>query len=636
MRPGAAMSFSLDASALVTVHALVALESTGAADCRFTLTMKRGATTLARVSTTRRTGEPPVSLELRARAAAGVEIVLAVEGRSAGVWASWGSPWIGIATPFVGSIWRKARTVLEAKGVAGLVAEAFQRAGAVVSDARGDACERWLAVERKARPTAAQARDAIAQWPHRPLFSLVVSPKGEGVAGERLDRCLASVEAQSYSNWELRREVPAVAALRAAKGEFVALLVGDGELAPDALYEVARALHEHPDADVVYSDEDRLDHGRRCRPFFKPDWSPEYCLSRLYVGQLVVYRRRLIEALGDAAADTENADAILLRAVERTSRIVHLPKILWHAFDEPSRSALSALQHHVAGSGIPATVTEGPRPRCYRVRWRIRGEPLVSIVIATCDRLHLLRRCLDSIEAKTQGVRHEIVVVDNGSVAEPTRRYLAACGHTVVRDPAPFNFARLNNVGARHARGEHLLFLNNDAEAIDEEWLTALLELSQQEPIGAVGAKLYYPDGRLQHVGVVLGLFDEVAQVFRGAPGTDPGYVDSSVVTRNYSAVTGACLMTRRTVFDTIGGFDEQFAVDYNDVDYCLRVRRGGWRVAFTPHARLWHHEFATRVRRVADAERALFRRRWAADIAADRYYNPNLSRRHLDFRPDA
>jgi GT2 family glycosyltransferase len=526
--------------------------------------------------------------------------------------------------------------VWDATGLAGLVAEAFQRAGAVVSDARGDAYVRWLGGERRARSTAAQARDAIAQWAYQPFFSVVVPPKREGVAGERLERCVASVEAQYYPNWELRREAPVAAALRAAKGEFVAFLGGEGELAPEALYEVVRALNVQPGADVAYSDEDRLENGRRCQPFFKPDWAPEYCLSRLYVGQLVVYRRRVIDELGEAVEERADSDAILLHAVERTSRIVHVPKVLWHAFDEPVRSALPALQHHVARSEHPATVAEGPRPRCYRVRWRIRGEPLVSIIIATRDRLHLVRRCLESIETKTRGVRYEIVIVDNGSVEEPTRRYLAGCGHTVVRDPTPFNFARLNNAGATHGRGEHLLFLNNDTEVIDEEWLTALLELSQQETIGAVGAKLYYPDGRLQHVGVVLGLFGEVAQVFRGAPGTDPGYFDSSVVVRNYSAVTGACLMTRREVFETVGGFDERFAVDYNDVDYCLRVRRGGWRVAFTPHARLWHHEFATRVRRVTDARRGLFRRRWASEIAADPYYNPNLSRRHVDFRPHA
>jgi GT2 family glycosyltransferase len=260
----------------------------------------------------------------------------------------------------------------------------------------------------------------------------------------------------------------------------------------------------------------------------------------------------------------------------------------------------------------------------------------VSIIILTRDQVHLLRRCLDSIAAKSSGVAYEVLIVDNGSVRDDTLRFLSTCGHVRIPAPGPFNFAGLNNLGARHARGRHLLFLNNDTEVIDEGWLAALLGHSQRDPVGAVGAKLYYPDGRLQHVGMVLGIKAGVAHAFRGAPGTHPGYFDSAVVTRNYSAVTGACLMTRRDVFESLGGFNEAFAVDYNDVDYCLRAQARGYRVVFTPAARLWHHESVTRPRRVDPAEHALFHRVWATAIARDPYYNPNLSARDIDFRVDA
>ena len=196
-----------------------------------------------------------------------------------------------------------------------------------------------------------------------------------------------------------------------------------------------------------------------------------------------------------------------------------------------------------------------------------------------------------------------------------------------------FNFARLNNLGVRHASGSHLLFLNNDTEPLHQDWLTGLLEWSQQPEVGVVGAKLFYPDGRLQHVGIALGVGAGAAQLFRGSPGAHRGYVDSALVVRNCAAVTAACLMTRREVFDEAGGFDERFAVDFNDVDYCLRVGRLGYRVLFTPHARLLHHEFSTRPRTVRRSEHALFRRLSPDLIARDPFYSPHLSRRFTDCR---
>jgi len=459
---------------------------------------------------------------------------------------------------------------------------------------------------------------------------IVVGP--EDAHSESLRRCLASIDAQSRPPRDVVCETKLLEGLRRAQGDFVAILRPDGELAPDALAEIEGILAARSDTDLVYSDEDRLEAPGRRRPFFKPDWSPDYCLSRLYVGQLAVYRKAILDKSAGQPGRGSEID-VLLEATERTWRVAHVPKVLWHASGPFPTSDSTSLEAHLDRHGLAARAVAGARPGCYRVKWTIQGAPLVSIVVLTRDRVHLLRRCVESVEACTRGVPYEILIVDNGSRARATHQFLADTRHAVIHDPGPFNFARLNNAAARRARGDHLLFLNNDVEVIDDDWLVALLEHSQRAPVGAVGAKLYYPDGRLQHVGMVLGLKDGVAQVFRGAPGDHPGYFDSNMVVRNYSAVTGACLMTRREVFEAVAGFDEAFAFDYNDVDYCLRVRARGYRVVFTPHARLWHHEFATREPRMLSHERSLFHRRWAAALEADPYYNPNLSRGHLDFR---
>jgi GT2 family glycosyltransferase len=588
----------------------------------------RGGGGLRRTAVAVRSGGPPVLLEFTSPVVEDLDLVLTVDAAPSPVRVLWSTPRLLIERPLT-ELDRSARARLRAAWADGGVRHVIGEIAAAVTPGRGwdsdDArYARWIARTRLTPRLREAMRSDLETLRYQPLVSLVLMAPA-GTDPQAVSRCLASAQGQLYPKWELVREPRLGGALRAAKGEFIALLEGDGELAPEALAEIVRELNRHPDADVVYSDEDRLEDGRRRAPFFKPDWSPEYSRARPYVGQFAVYRATLLDAVAGVGDDAAPLHELGVRAVEKTSRVGHVPKILWHGFG-PRGQPTGRGAGGGRGAG-PRPVTEAPT---------VSAEPLVSIIILTRDQVHLLRRCLHSISAKTRGAAYEVLIVDNGSIREDTLRFLGTCGHLRIPAPGPFNFAGLNNLGARHARGRHLLFLNNDTEVIDEEWLAALVEHSHRGPVGAVGAKLYYPDGRLQHVGMVLGIKAGVAHAFRGAPGTHPGYFDSAVVTRNYSAVTGACLMTRRDVFESLGGFNEAFAVDYNDVDYCLRAQARGYRVVFTPAARLWHHESVTRPRRVDPVEHALFHRVWATAVARDPYYNPNLSTRDIDFRVDA
>jgi O-antigen biosynthesis protein len=452
------------------------------------------------------------------------------------------------------------------------------------------------------------------------------------------------------------------AALGAARGEFVALLDHDDEITPDALLEVVKAIDRVPDVDVVYTDEDKLDaDGTHVEPFFKPDWSPEYLRATMYLGHLVVYRREVVEKAGGfrTAFDGSQDYDLALRVSELTDRFEHVPRVLYHwrkiagsaaasADAKPwgLQAARKALVDHVSRLPLRATVEDQPGDGFWRVRYEIVGRPLVSVIIPTDGRVartaagprDLPLACIRSIVERTDYDRYEIVLVDNGTVSDELARYAASqprIRRVTYTSTGPFNFAHKVNFATRHARGEHLLLLNDDTEVISPEWMRAMLEYSQQAGIGAVGAKLLFPDGRLQHVGVVLGIGGGACHVFSGQPGASPGYYGSAWVIRNYSAVTGACCMTRREVFEAVGGFDERFATDFNDVDYCLRVRQRGLRIVTTPFAQLYHFEgatFGSREHVVNPAEVSALSERWGAVIARDPYYNPNLTLTALDY----
>jgi GT2 family glycosyltransferase len=343
----------------------------------------------------------------------------------------------------------------------------------------------------------------------------------------------------------------------------------------------------------------------------------------------------------------------VLRFAERAGLIEHVPKVLYHwrvrrgstaaamaEKDYVTAAACRALSERLDRMGRRGHVTASDFKGCFRVQQEIVGEPLVSIVIPTAGRsasirgkvVDLLASCLRGIRSRTDYPRYEVIVVDNDDLREETRRAVQQHDCRLVHYSEPFNVARKMNLGATHAGGEHLLFLNDDVEVIDRDWLRNMLSLVQHPGVGVVGAKLFFEDGTLQHVGIAFdddGLPDHIS---RGHPGDESGYFFSSVGTRNYLAVTGACVMTPRDLFWKLGGFDEAFAVNYNDIDYCLRAHEAGHRAVFTPHARLYHFESKTRERVVAQTEIDMFRQRWADVTKADPYYSSLFHNRPPDF----
>jgi O-antigen biosynthesis protein len=538
--------------------------------------------------------------------------------------------------------------------------------------------ERWLATHEHAPADPAKE---IAGFTYRPTIS-IITPVYDPEA-RWLRRCIESVKQQSYPDWqlclcddgsgdpEIKKVLEEYAAadprislhfsaqnqgismasneaLRLARGEFVALLDHDDQLSPHALFWAVQFLQEHRGADILYSDEDKLEiDGTRSEPFFKPAWSPEYLQSCMYTGHLTFYRMSLVESVGGFRAGFEGSQDydLMLRTSQQTNAIHHIPKILYHwrkavgsaagasdAKPYAYAAAKRALAEHVKRNYPGASVAEGTWKGLYRVRYPVEPKEKVSIIIPTRDKMPILKTCLNSIAARTDHHNYEILIVDNKSQEPRTQEYLDALPHRVLRFDEEFNFSRLNNFAARHASGKYLLFLNNDTEVITREWMTAMLEWCQQPEIGAVGAKLIYPNRTIQHVGVVLGVGGVAGHALPGMPEDTQHYFGISQSVRNWSAVTAACMMVRREAFESVGGFDEELKVAFNDVDLCLRLLRIGLRNLVTPFAKLYHHESTSRGFSLDPHEVGYMKRAWGLLLENDPCYNPNLTLRDGDF----
>ncbi len=453
------------------------------------------------------------------------------------------------------------------------------------------------------------------------------------------------------------------AAIALATGDYIGLLDNDDELTRDALLETALAINANS-PDIVYSDEDKLEtDGTLVEPHFKPDFSPEYFFSVNYLCHFTVIRGELLRKIGgfrngfDGAQDFD----LLLRATENGERVVHIPKVLYHwrksetstassSAAKPAASAagLRALAESLSRRGIDATAEHGPYPTTYRVRRAIAGQPLVSILLPFRDKPNLLATCVKSILDKTDYPRFEILGIDNGSIEPATHvlmHELAAMDARVrfIRHDVPFNFSAINNFAARQAQGEHLLFLNNDTEVISPCWMRAMLEHSQRPEVGVVGAKLLYPDDRIQHGGVIIGIGGVAGHAHLLQPGDHPGYFARAQLPQELSAVTFACAMSRRSTFAILGGLNEtDLTIAFNDIDYCLRAREVGLLILYTPYAVLYHHESRTRGYEDNPEKQSRFARETAymqqrhAGILqrGDPYYNPNLRLDTHDFSP--
>jgi GT2 family glycosyltransferase len=430
-----------------------------------------------------------------------------------------------------------------------------------------------------------------------------------------------------------------------ATGEYTGFLDQDDLLAPHALYSVAEAIQDEP-PDLLYSDEDYLDsQGRRVQPIFKPAFSPDLLRCGMYLGHLLVMRTAKVRALGwfRPAYDGSQDYDLALRMTEGRAKVRHIPRVLYHwrqhrdstAFDTAAKpytqaAGLRAVTEAVHHRDARAEVVAGASPNTYRVHWPAPAGLKASLVI--CSRnAKLLARCLGAIARTTAHANREIVIVQHltGDL-DSMDRYLDECDCLRVPYAGPFHFAAMNNLGARQATGEILVFLNDDVEPLDPEWLDALLAHANRPEVGAVGARLLYGSGAIQHAGMVIGIMEGSGHLHRHTFGSP--YWNWLPFTRNVSAVTGACLAMRKSVFEELGGFDESFPVNYNDVDLCLRARQAGYDVIVEPAAVLRHDECQSRQAGVRFEERYAFEQRWAAWLErGDPFYSPHLTRTRED-----
>lgn len=458
-------------------------------------------------------------------------------------------------------------------------------------------------------------------------------------------------------------------ALDLASGAFVALMDHDDLLAPHALYEVAAEIAAHPDADMLFSDEDKVDEaGRRTEPYFKPGWNPELLLGQNVVKHLCIVRRSLMTRLGGFREGFEGSQDwdLVLRVSETTTadRIRHIPAILYHWRQEQGLASFSVVaaercqdaarravaEHLVRTGAAGATVELLPKGAGFFTvdRPLPSPAPLVSVIVPTRDRADLLARCVEGVLQGTDYAPLELIVVDNDSVEPATHalfeRLKADPRVRVLPAPGPFNYARINNQAVREARGEILLLLNNDVAMTDRGWLKALVAQAARPEVGAVGALLFYEDGRVQHGGVILGVGGDppvAGHLYAGARTTLRSYFGHLRLARNVSAVTAACLAMRKAVFEEVGGFDEEnLAVAFNDVDLCLKVRARGYQIIWTPRAAMTHLESASRGPDTHGPASQRFareidhmRRRWGETLDNDPYYGPNFDPAHVDYR---
>lgn len=515
---------------------------------------------------------------------------------------------------------------------------------------------------------------------YRPLFSIVVPTYN--TLPQLLIDFIESVLAQTYPNWELciaddastmqhvkklldsyarkddrikvayRKSNGHIAeatntALSMANGDYICLMDHDDLIAPNALYEFASMLNEDQTLDFIYSDEDKIsfDGMLRFDPHFKPDWSPEYLECCMYTAHFACYRAAIVRMVGGFRKQYNGAQDydFMLRFSEHIKNVAHVPKILYHWRTIPGSTAgsmdnkdyvvdaaIRALEEHLERTGKLAFVRSSQYKGCFHARRQVEGTPIVSIIIPSAGRdslvrgkeIDLLVNCIGSIMKKSTYQNIEIVVVDNNDLRRSTVESLAQYPVKFVHYTEPeFNVAAKMNLGAAHATGQYLLFLNDDIEVIAPDWIEAMLSVAQRTGIGAVGAKLLFEDDTLQHVGVTFcnGLPDHIR---RGYAGDEAGYFFSSEGQRNFLAVTGACVLLAKNIFEMVGGFDEQLPVNYNDIDLCLKIWKKGYRNVYTGQAKLYHFESRNRKREVAIQEQEKFLQRWGDDLKRDPYYS--------------
>ena len=445
------------------------------------------------------------------------------------------------------------------------------------------------------------------------------------------------------------------AALEMAQGEFVGLLDHDDLLAPNALYEIVRALDEDRNLDAVYTDEDKVttELDEHFQPHLKPDFNLDLLRSNNYICHFFVVRRSIVQKVGGFCQEFDGAQDhdFIFRCIETAEKVGHIPEILYHwrthkastadnpaskmyAFDAGKR----AIEAHLKRTGTEGIVSHTPDLGFFRVKYPVQGQPLVSVIIPNKDEKETLKACIDSIREKTEYPNYEIIIVENNSTTDEIFQYYKELSQDprirLLRWKKEFNYSAINNYGVRHANGEYLLFLNNDVTVITPGWIKELLGVCQRPEVGAAGVKLIYPDNTIQHAGCVIGLGGIAGHMFVDMPANRTGYLHKASILQDMSAVTAACMMMKRTAFEEAGGFTEKLSVAFNDVDLCLKVRKNHKLIVYDPYVQLYHMESKTRgaednkekVRRF-QSEIEFMRCRWEDLLKkGDPYYNKNLS----------
>ena len=495
---------------------------------------------------------------------------------------------------------------------------------------------------------------------------------------------------QSYSNWELcladgsDKENPAYKkyvesdprikynflnknlgisgnsneALKMATGDYIALLDHDDTLAEYALYEVVNCINKFPDVEFMYSDEDKIDeNSNRYDAYFKPDFAPDTLRAQNYICHFSIFKKELMDKLGGFRSEYDGAQDydIFLRMSEivKEKNIKHIPRMLYHwrvhsestakldsnAKDYAFISGSKAIEDHLKRVGLDGTVSKGCIPGIYRVDYKVKGNPKVSIIIPNKDGKETLKVCIDSILEKSTYNNYEIVIVENNSTTEEIWEYYKELEQNekirVVKYPnTGFNYSAIINCGVRNSEGEFVVQLNNDTEVITENWLELLIGFAQREDVGAVGAKLYYPDETIQHAGIIVGIGGIAGNRFKSIPKDGHAYFAMESMVNNLSAVTGACLFSRKSIYEEVGYMEEKLAVAFNDVDFCLKIREKGYKVVYTPYVEFVHYESKSRgqedtpekIKRF-QGEICTFEQRWGNILEeGDPYYNINLS----------
>ncbi len=538
----------------------------------------------------------------------------------------------------------------------------------------------------------AQYKACSAKFAYRPKISIIMPVYKTGL--QHLSQAIDSVLEQSYDNLELciaddcsqddgivrllekrakadkrvkilfREQNGHISeasnsALALATGDFIGLLDHDDLLHRNALFWMVEALNLDRSLDLIYSDEDKIgEDGERYDPHFKSDFNYELLLTQNMISHFAIYRASIVSDLGGFRRGFEGSQDydLTLRFIERSSNVWHVPRVLYHWRAIEGSTALApgektytdsasirALKEHTERSGKAATVTSAPElSQYFRVRFDLIGSPKVSILIPTKDKIDLVDQCIKSITDLSTYKNYEIIIIDNGSIEKESAYYfssIAEKGVKVVTDNRPFNYSRINNVGFSHAGGDFVCLMNNDIEILSSDWMEEMLSFAQWDDVGCVGARLWYPDDKLQHGGVIVGLGGVAGHSHKYLEKGHAGYFGRAVLPQALSAVTAACLMVKASIYHEVGGLDEGLSVAFNDIDFCLRVRNAGYRNVWTPYAEMYHHESASRGTEDTPEKQARFKgevdfmkARWGDTLAKDPYYSPNLTIEREDF----